>query len=142
MPTNSELLLAGYDAWNRDDLDGWLALCDPDIEISTAGVFPDLAPVYRGHELARKFWRQMHEPWETFRIDVERIDEADGGIVTGAIRFRGKGVDSGVQVDMRFGNGIRVEHGLAVQLANRLTVEEAHQALVPAQPRLPLRRSR
>jgi ketosteroid isomerase-like protein len=143
MPTNTELLLAGYDAWNRDDLDGWLELCDPDIEISTAGVFPDLAPVYRGRELARKFWRQMHEPWETFRIDVERVDEADGGIVTGAVRFRGKGVDSGVEVDMRFVNGIRVERGLAVQLVNRATVEEARKVLAAGRSQVaPLRRSR
>ena len=142
MPTNAELLLAGYDAWNRDDLDGWLELCHPDIEISTAGVFPDLAPTYRGHEMARTFWRQMHEPWETFRVEVERIHEEDGGIVMGAIRFRGKGVDSGVEVDMRFGNGIRVEQGLATRLANRLTVEEVRKALSGLQPELPLRRSR
>jgi ketosteroid isomerase-like protein len=131
MPTNSELLLAGYDAWNRDDRDGWLELLHPEIEISTSGVFPDLSVAYRGHELAAKFWHQMHEPWETFRIDVERIDEEDSGVVTAAIRFRGKGADSGVDVDMRFGMAMRVEQGLAIQLVNRRTVEEARKAVSP-----------
>ncbi len=46
--TNSGLLLTGYDAWNRDDRDGWIELLHPEVEIHTSGVFPDLAPVYRG----------------------------------------------------------------------------------------------
>jgi ketosteroid isomerase-like protein len=131
MPTNPELLLAGYDAWNRDDCDAWLGLLHPDIEISTSGVFPDLAIAYRGHELATRFWRQLHEPWETFRIHVERIDEEADDVVTAAIRFRGKGADSGVDVDMQFGMAMRVQDGLAIQLVNRRTVEEARKALSP-----------
>jgi ketosteroid isomerase-like protein len=143
MPTNSELLLAGYDAWNHDDCEGWLELLHPEIEISTSGVFPDLAIAYRGRELAAKFWRQMHEPWETFRIDVERVDDEGDDVAVAAIRFRGKGADSGVDVDMRFGMAMRVQDGLAVQLVNRQTVEEARKAVSSpaAQPPAPLRRS-
>jgi ketosteroid isomerase-like protein len=131
MRTNSELLLAGYDAWNRDDREAWLELLHPEIEISTSGVFPDLSLAYRGRELAAKFWHQLHEPWESFRIDVDQIDEEDGGVVTAAIRFRGKGADSGVDVDMRFGMAMRVEQDLAIQLVNRRTVEEARKAVSP-----------
>jgi ketosteroid isomerase-like protein len=131
--TNSELLLAGYDAWNHDAPDAWIELLHPEVEIHTSGVFPDLAPVYRGHESASRFWRQMHEPWERFRIDVEHVeDEADGAVA--AIRFRAKGVDSGVEVDMRFGMAIKVKDGLAIALLNRRSIEEARQAL-HAEPR-------
>jgi ketosteroid isomerase-like protein len=129
MPTNSELLLAGYDAWNRGDCDAWLELLQPDVEIRTSGVFPDLAPVFRGHQQARKFWRQMHEPWEEFQIDVEQIEE-EGDVVSAAIRFRARGADSGVQVDMRFGNAIHVRDGLATALVNRRTPKEAREALL------------
>jgi ketosteroid isomerase-like protein len=139
MATNSELLLAGYEAWNRDDCDAWVELLDPDIEIRTSGVFPDLAPVYPGHERAAKFWRQLREPWETFRIDVERMDE-EGDCVTAAIRFRAIGIDSGVEVDMRFGNGIRVRDGLATELVNGRTSEEVRQTLRPTQPTVPSQR--
>jgi ketosteroid isomerase-like protein len=138
VPTNSELLLAGYEAWNRDDCEAWLALLDPDVVIGTSGVFPDLAAEYRGHALATKFWRQMHEPWEVFRIDVEHVQD-DGDCALGAIRFRGTGVDSGVKVDMRFGNGIRIRDGLATHLVNRRTLEEAREALRPRQPAAPSR---
>jgi ketosteroid isomerase-like protein len=128
MATNSELLLAGYEAWNGDDLDAWTRLLHPDVEIHTSGVFPDLAPVYRGHEPAARFWRQMHEPWERFRIDVEQVEDVADGAVA-AIRFRAKGVDSGVEVDMRFGMAMEVRDGLAIALVNRRSIDEARQAL-------------
>jgi ketosteroid isomerase-like protein len=132
MPTNSELLLAGYDAWNRDDCEAWLAHLWPDVQISTSGVFPDLSAQYRGHGEATRFWRQLRAPWETFRIDVEHVED-DEDCALAAIRFRGKGMDSGIEVDMRFGMGIRVRDGLATDLVNRRTLEEAREALRPKQ---------
>ena len=132
MSKNSELLRAGYEAWNRDDCDAWLDLTHPDLEIHTSGVFPDLAPVYRGRERAAKFWRQLHEPWDVFRIDVEQMEE-EGDVVTAAIRFRAKGSDSGVEVDMRFGHAIRVRDGLATEIVTGRTVEDA-KALLRKRP--------
>jgi ketosteroid isomerase-like protein len=126
--SNSELLRAGFEAWNRDDCDGWLELLHPEVEISTSGIFPDFAPVYCGHAQAAKFWRRLREPWEEFRIEIEEITE-DRDSATGAIRFRARGTDSGVEVDMRFGTGIRIRDGLATDLVNRRTAEEAREAL-------------
>lgn len=135
MSTNSELLLAGYDAWNSDDLDAYLELLHEDVHISTAGVFPDLADEYAGRERAITFWRQMHEPWEFFRIDVEHIeDEGDWAIAS--IRFRARGVDSGVDVDMRFGMAMRARDGLGIQFLNRRNFDEARKAVRSAQPEL------
>jgi ketosteroid isomerase-like protein len=131
MPSNSDLLLAAYEAWNRDDCAAWLELLDPEIEIHTSGVFPDLSPVYRGRSRAEKFWHQMHDPWETLRIDVEKIEE-DGDTVVAAMRFRATGVDSGARVDMRFCNAVRIRDGLATELVNRRTVEEARKTLRPS----------
>jgi ketosteroid isomerase-like protein len=126
--SNTDLLRAGYDAWNRGDLDAWLELLDPDIVIRTSGAFPDFAPEYRGLERAGKFWRQMLEPWEDFRIEVEQIEEEDD-IVAAGIRFVARGRDSGVDVELRFGSGIRVRDGLAVELVNRRSFEEVREAL-------------
>jgi ketosteroid isomerase-like protein len=126
--SNSELLLAGYDAWNREDCDAWLRLLTADAVISTSGVFPDLSAEYCGHGEATRFWRQMHAPWEKFRIDVEHVEE-DAEHAFAAIRFRGKGIDSGIEVDMRFGMAIRVGDGLATHLVNRRTLDEAREAL-------------
>jgi ketosteroid isomerase-like protein len=136
MSKNSELLLAAYEAWNRDDCAAWLEMLQPDVEIRTSGVFPDLSPVFRGHQGAVKFWHQLREPWEVFRIDVEQIEE-EGDTVTAAIRFRARGSDSGVQVDMRFCNAITVRDGLASELVNRRTVQEAREALRQTKPAAP-----
>jgi ketosteroid isomerase-like protein len=130
---NSQKLLGGYDAWNRDDCEAWLAYFDPDVAISTSGVFPDLSAEYRGHGEATRFWRQLHAPWEVFRIDVEHVED-DEDCAFAAIRFRGTGVDSGIEVDMRFGMGIRFRDGLATHMVNRRTVEEARKALKAQQP--------
>jgi ketosteroid isomerase-like protein len=125
--SNSELLLEGYDAWNRDDLDGYLDLLHPDVHISTSGLFPDLPPVYEGRERAEQFWRHMHEPWETFRIDVEHIED-DGDWAVAALRLRGHGRD-GLEVDMRFGMAMRVQDGLAIEFLNTPSFDEARKAI-------------
>jgi ketosteroid isomerase-like protein len=133
MTSNSELLLAGYAAWNSDDLDAYLELLHPHVHISTSGLFPDLPSEYAGRERAVTFWNQMHEPWERFRIDVEHVeDEGDWAIAS--LRLRARGVDSGVDVDMRFGMAMRVHDGLAVEFFNRRTFDEARKAVRSARP--------
>lgn len=132
--SNSEKLLGAYDAWNRQDCDAWLAYLAPDVVISTSGVFPDLSAEYCGHGEATRFWRQMHAPWEVFRIDVEHVED-DDEYAFAAIRFSGKGVDSGIEVDMRFGMGTRMgDDGLATHLVNRRTLEEAREVLKAQEP--------
>jgi ketosteroid isomerase-like protein len=131
--SNSDLLRIGYEAWNHDDLDAYLDLLHPDVRIVTSGLFPDLAPEYVGRERAEKFWRQMHEPWEFFRVDVEHIEDQDDWAIA-SLRFRARGVDSGVEVDMRFGMAMRVQEGLAIEFLNRRTFDEARTAVRSAQP--------
>jgi ketosteroid isomerase-like protein len=94
---------------------------------------PDLSADYRGRGEATRFWRQLHAPWETFHIDVEHVEDEDDCALA-AIRFRAKGADSGIEVDMRFGMGIRVRDGLATDMVNRRTLGEAREALRRKQP--------
>ncbi len=133
VPSNSELLLTGYEAWNHDDLDGYLALLHPDVRISTSGLFPGLAAEYVGRERAATFWRQMHEPWERFRIDVEHIED-EGEWAIAALRLRARGADSGVDVDMRFGMAMRAGDGLGIEFLNRSSFDEARTAIAESQP--------
>jgi ketosteroid isomerase-like protein len=133
VPSNSDLLLTGYEAWNHDDLDAYLALLHADVRISTSGLFPGLAAEYVGRERAATFWRQMHEPWELFRIDVEHIED-EGEWAVASLRLRARGADSGVDVDMRFGMAMRASDGLAIEFLNRRTFDEARAAIAEAQP--------
>jgi ketosteroid isomerase-like protein len=88
---------------------------------------------YSGRERAATFWRQMHEPWEFFRIDVEHIED-EGEWAIASLRFRARGADSGVAVDMRFGMAMRVSDGLGIEFLNRRTFDEARTAIPAAQP--------
>jgi ketosteroid isomerase-like protein len=133
MSKNSELILAGYEAWNRDDLDAYLETLHPEAKLHTSGIWPDFDPVYSGHDGIAEFWRRMHEAWEMFDIDVEQIDQ-EGDCFTTAIRFRAKGADSGVEVEMRFAHGLRIRDGLLAEVFSRRTVEEAREALGLGQP--------
>jgi ketosteroid isomerase-like protein len=60
-------------------------------------------------------------------IDIDQIDER-GDCFTVALRFRAKGIDSGLEVDMRFANAIRVRDGLQIEVVSRRTVGEAREA--------------
>jgi ketosteroid isomerase-like protein len=131
--SNSELLLAGYEAWNHDDLDGYLELLHPDVRISTSGLFPGLAAEYVGRDRAATFWSQMQEPWERFRIDVEHIED-EGEWAVASLRLRARGRDSGVDVDMRFGMAMKASEGLGIEFLNRSTFDDARTAMSEAQP--------
>ena len=120
-----QLLDGSAEAWNADDLEAWIELLHPDVVYNTSGVFPGLKPHYVGHDGAREFWRDMHEPWERLRIDLERIVELDE--VRGVIefRFRAVGAESGAEVDLRFSNAAMLRDGLLAEIFAAPTLEDA-----------------
>jgi len=62
---NVERYLRANDAWNRGALDEWLEDITPEWELVPAGVFPDLALVYRGREGARRPGMPFMDPGTT-----------------------------------------------------------------------------
>jgi ketosteroid isomerase-like protein len=133
MSDNSQLIGRAYNAWNSGDRDAWLQTLHPQAEWHTSSVYPDLDPVYRGHERLAEFWRRQHEAWEAHRIDVERLDE-QGDCFVAEVRFRAKGIDSGLDVDMKAIHAMRVRDGLIVAGVTRSTAEEALRVLPESQP--------
>ena len=137
MSENVDLVVAGFDAWNRQDLDGFLASLAPDVEFWTSGVFPDFDAVYRGHVGIAELWRRPHEPWDSLRADPEAIEEL-GDWVVYVFRFRAKGAGSGVDVDQRFANAAQVVNDRVVRIVARRTLEEARQVALEGQPTGPV----
>jgi ketosteroid isomerase-like protein len=95
---NVELARQAYEAWNRGDLEWLLNNTTPEFEFWTVRLFPDLEPVYRGHEEFRRFWDTFREPWESFVIEIERIEPVGDDRVVALFRFHGRGRDG---VDVR-----------------------------------------
>jgi ketosteroid isomerase-like protein len=124
---NAEITRAGYAAWAKGDLNAWLETLHPEVEFQTTGRFPDLAPIYRGHREMRLLWEAMIAPWESFRLDVERIVEG-GECAAVAVRFRAQGKGSGVLTDLRQGHALRFKGGRTVKVSAHSSFEEALEA--------------
>jgi ketosteroid isomerase-like protein len=123
---NVELGLRGVDAWNRGDL-GWiLDHLTEDFEFRTAGLFPDLDPIYSGHDGWRAFWMTWRDAWETVTIRVERIEDLGDDVLV-VVTFDGVGRGSGASVSMSFGQIWAFRDGLAARI-DVLDPQEALEA--------------
>ena len=92
---NVERICRAFDAFNRRDLDAFLALIDPEAEFTTRYMEMEGDPYYRGHDGVREWWRTLLAIFPDFSVEVLEVrDLGDSGIA--ALRVRGHGVDSGV----------------------------------------------
>jgi ketosteroid isomerase-like protein len=121
--SNTALAERGYRAWNEDDLEALLAVCHPEVEYHSSGVFPGMNPVYRGEEGMRRWWATFHEPWSQINVIPERIVERPDGVAV-LVRFEGIG-RHGVETSMRFVNTIQVRDGLAYRFDSQPASDEA-----------------
>ena len=111
---NLELARRAYDAWNRGDVDGVLALCHPELEYRSSGDYPGLDPTYRGREGFRKFERDFRATWESLTIDIERLeDHGEQVVVLGTFEARGR---DGMTVRRPGANVVTFRDGLAVRI--------------------------
>lgn len=126
-----KLLQPGIAAWNSGDLDTAIALIDPEIEWHSAQVFPDIEPVYHGHDGVRRFWATFIEPWEEIELDVVEVLDAIGTPDDGALairaRFNARGRD-GIEVDLDVFQVFKVRARKLVEFRVYLDADEARAA--------------
>jgi ketosteroid isomerase-like protein len=89
----------GFEAWNRRDLEVALSGMHPDVEwrIPDAGL--DVEDSYRGPEGVRAFWELFWDAWEQVSLDAEQFFEVDQDRLLVFVRFRGKGRESGAEIE-------------------------------------------
>jgi ketosteroid isomerase-like protein len=86
-----ELTYQAHDAFNRRDLDGFLALMDPDIR-----VFSAVAAVeggHQGHAGVRHWWESVTGGLIDFRTEVEEARNL-GAVTVARVRVVGRGTGS------------------------------------------------
>jgi ketosteroid isomerase-like protein len=66
---NVELYRRGIEAFNRRDLEAFLALADPDV-VGISRVLAIEGGSYRGHDGTREWWRDLLGVFPDFRIEV------------------------------------------------------------------------
>jgi ketosteroid isomerase-like protein len=112
---NVEVLRALFEAYNSRDIDGFVACCDPSIELETAFAAVG-GEVYHGHEELRTWHRDVEDVWGgAVRAEPEAyFDLGERTLVFYVLHGRGKG--SGVEVAMPIALVARWREDLIVYL--------------------------
>lgn len=95
---NVEAVYQVIDAYNRRDLDSFLALMDPDVEFTPyERAIEGLGP-YLGHAGVRTWWKEAFEVLPDLNAEIHEIrDLGDQTLVHG--RLRGQGAGSGAAIE-------------------------------------------
>jgi ketosteroid isomerase-like protein len=90
--TQLEVAHRGYASWTAGDIDGMLELATPDFEFVPAIAATVEGGSIRGHDEFRRFFADLNETWETFRITAEDFRKTDGRVMSiGRLTAKGRG---------------------------------------------------
>jgi ketosteroid isomerase-like protein len=125
VPTrNLEIVQRGFEAFNRDGIEGIIPLIHPDFEATTP---PDLASepdTYRGRDGVRRWFRSFDEVMDQIRWDARGFRQVgDRVVVEFTLRARGKttGLDFGQDAVMVW----ELRDGKAIGLVLYPTLDQA-----------------
>ena len=127
---NVETVQRAVEAWNADDLDGFLAELDADVEWHPA-IQPGLegqATTYRGHDGARTIWRQDRgEAWERLTNQPQELrDLGESVLVLGHLDLTARA--TGIEFSQEVGEVFDFRAGKIVRIRDYLTHAEALEA--------------
>jgi ketosteroid isomerase-like protein len=94
VPSNAELVLAAYDAFNRRDWDAVARLLHPEIVLQTT------VETRHGHDGAVQWAREADDVLAGYVVTVEQVSDF-GDRVLAITHQRGRGRDSGIEIDQR-----------------------------------------
>jgi ketosteroid isomerase-like protein len=94
---NVELYRQGIDAFNRRDLDAFLALAHPDV-VGVSRVLAIEGGSYRGHEGTREWWNNLLDVFPDFNIEVVSVRDA-GQLTVSELRNRAHGEGSAAPLE-------------------------------------------
>ena len=119
---NVELHRRGIEAFNRRDIEGVVALCDPSVEWhSTFGG----GAIYRGHDGLRAWHKDLQDAWGTdIRIEPEVFFDL-GEHTLDVQLLHGRGRQSGADVALSAASVIRWRDGLIVYFKGYADQEDA-----------------
>jgi ketosteroid isomerase-like protein len=127
---NVESVQRAVEAWNADDLDGFLAELDADVEWHPA-IEPGLegrATIYRGHEGAQKIWRENRGgAWERLTNRPQEFrDLGQSVLALGQIGLIAR--KTGIEFSQEVGEVFDFRGGKIVRIRDFLTHAEALEA--------------
>jgi ketosteroid isomerase-like protein len=124
---NVEIVRAAFDAFAQDDIEGVLGLCHENIVITQPPELPDASPEQRGHSGVLEAFEIWPKQWDDYRIEILRMaDHGDRVLVS--TRQRGRGKQSGIQVEMEIMFVFTVRDAKIVEMKIFMREEQALEA--------------
>ena len=127
---NLETLQRAQEAWNAEDLDGWLAELDPEAEWHTAleQALEGRGSTYRGHDGLRKAWDEYRsETWGGLMNQIEEIrDLGESVLILGHLDVAGR--TTGIESNQEFGQLVTFRDGKILRSEDFLSHAEALEA--------------
>jgi len=121
---NLELVRRSFEAYNRRDVEAFLASLDEQFEIHSAIIGGAEGNVYRGHDGARKWFADSLESFDELRVDPSEFrDLGDRVLVLGKLRARGR--ESGLVLDSATGWVCTIRGGKLLKAVGFLSEAEA-----------------
>ena len=93
---NVELMYRAVDAFNRRDLNAFLAIVDDDVEAVPRAVAMEGS--YHGHEGVRRWWKDVFDVWPDFTSQVVEMRDVDD-LTVAAVHLRGHAAGSDIPLD-------------------------------------------
>jgi ketosteroid isomerase-like protein len=124
---NVEVLYRAYDAFNRRDLDAFLALMEPEVELTTRIIELEGDPYYRGHDGVREWWRTLLGIFPDFSGEVLEVRDLGDSLIV-SVRVRGHGVEGGAPFEEAVWQAVKVRDGKATWWRNFGSEAEALEA--------------
>jgi uncharacterized protein len=114
---NTELVESAFEAWNRGDIDAFTGHMAEDVAWLEVSGRPEGGATERiGRDRLRDSLKSLFDDaWESYRLEVQRLDEVGGRIVA-VVREIARGRASGVEIDGTWGYLITVGDGEIVRI--------------------------
>ena len=114
-------------ALGERDAEELIALSDPDVEWHSFFAMNEEG-MYRGHEGARQYMRDLGDAWDIGRADVDdALTVGDVTVLVGRLRYRGRG--SGVESETPAGWMLKFRDGKLIRFRAFQEPEEALEAV-------------
>jgi ketosteroid isomerase-like protein len=120
-PTNSEIVLRGFDSFNRGDWDAATSNVHPAfvwINDEDTALLMGSPVELHGPEELREWWRGFFGQWEEWRMEPGETVEGEDGRVFLPVQFTGRGKGSGVPIEFDFFNVWEIRDGMPARITN------------------------
>lgn len=99
-PTVAAEMKERYRAFNAADPERLRELVASDVEWGATGKFPGMERVYRGPDAVVKWMETVRSEWEEFEVGLDEVLHDGGDLLVVSERLRGRGRESGAEVEM------------------------------------------